>query len=91
MSLDLQNDYNKAKNQITAVNSYTDLKSQYNQQVKKVWPLFFSFFFKLEIACLVSGFFGVSCFLRTVAAASKPFSILIGTASLISGMSSSIA
>jgi len=35
MSLDLQNDYNKAKNQITAVNSYTDLKSQYNQQVKK--------------------------------------------------------
>jgi hypothetical protein len=40
MSLDLQNDYNKAKNQITAVNSYTDLKSQYNQQVKKAGSSF---------------------------------------------------
>lgn len=35
MSLDLQNDYTKAKGQISAVNSYRDLKDQYDTQKKK--------------------------------------------------------
>jgi len=35
MSLDLENDYGKAKSQISAINSYRDLKDQYDTQKSK--------------------------------------------------------
>jgi hypothetical protein len=40
MSLDLENDYGKAKSQISAVNSYKDLKNQYSSQRKRAGDAF---------------------------------------------------